>query len=257
MKKLLVLMFSVFMLLALVGCGGQEKKAEKAPAKVLRVATDANYPPFEYYQSRTAVHTGYDVDLMNALGKAMGYDKVEFSNVAFGSIDNVLASKKADVAIAGITINEERKAKMAFSDPYIKDGLKIIVDIKGNMGDDAKALAGKKVAVEKSSTAWEFVKKNGQAKEIIALDDNETVIKAVHAGVADCAVMSQLVGKYYITNGFGKDVKFAGEAKLDEEVYGIALAKDNKELQAKLNKALADYKKTPDHKKLVVTYFGK
>ena len=64
----------------MVGCGNKTI-VEK---KVLRVGTTANFPPFEYFQPNSGIHTGYDIDLIRELGKNMGYDKVEFVNVNLG-----------------------------------------------------------------------------------------------------------------------------------------------------------------------------
>ena len=76
MKKLVVFLLCVMFAMVLAGCGGTTK--EKTAEKVLKVATDANFPPYEYYQEKTKVHTGFDIGLMNALAKEMGYTKVEY-----------------------------------------------------------------------------------------------------------------------------------------------------------------------------------
>ena len=88
MKKFFMLMFCVVMAFALAGCGGSnEKNASQAPeCKVLKVATDANFPPFEFYQEQSKVHTGFDIALAKAVAKQMGYEKVEFVNVDFKNI---------------------------------------------------------------------------------------------------------------------------------------------------------------------------
>src|SRR3712207_2078069 len=89
MKKVLVVLFALMMMLSLVGCGGSEKKAEKAAApieKVLRVGTDANFPPYEYYLGDNKGFTGFDIDMMKDLAKEMGYTKVEFVATSFDNI---------------------------------------------------------------------------------------------------------------------------------------------------------------------------
>lgn len=98
MKKFFMLMFCVVMAFALAGCGGSnEKNASQAPeCKVLKVATDANFPPFEFYQEQSKVHTGFDIALVKAVAKQMGYEKVEFVNVDFKNILTGLQDKKYD-----------------------------------------------------------------------------------------------------------------------------------------------------------------
>ncbi|MCD7975393.1 MAG: transporter substrate-binding domain-containing protein [Phascolarctobacterium sp.] len=115
-----------------IGCGsgspGSSVSGNTVNAgKVLKVGTDANFPPYEYYQAQSKTHTGFDIDLITAFAQHMGYDKVEFVNVEFSKIFEELNAKQYDLAIAGITVNSERAAKVAFTDTYIKDGFKIIV----------------------------------------------------------------------------------------------------------------------------------
>ena len=100
MKKFVILIFCLLVGLAMTGCGNKTT-VEK---KVLRVATTANFPPFEYFQPNSGIHTGYDIDLMRELGKNMGYDKVEFINVNFTKLLEGLEAKEYDAVIAyGIT----------------------------------------------------------------------------------------------------------------------------------------------------------
>lgn len=101
MKKIFMLMFCVVMAFALAGCGGSDEKnvAQTSSSKVLKVATDANFPPFEYYQEQSKVHTGFDIALVKAVAKQMGYEKVEFVNVDFKNILTGLQDKKYDMAV--------------------------------------------------------------------------------------------------------------------------------------------------------------
>ena len=86
MKKTLFLIISMLCLLMLAGCGSDKQAAAPAAEKVLRVATSPASPPFELYLKDQNKFTGFDIDLMNDLGKKMGYDKVEFVNVEFQSL---------------------------------------------------------------------------------------------------------------------------------------------------------------------------
>lgn len=250
MRKLLLLVFCVVLSVAMAGCGSAPKKP--VAGKILKVATDANFPPFEYYQEKTKLHTGFDIGLMNALAKEMGYDKVEYINVDFKDILTGLNEKRYDAAIAGMTISSEREKLAAFTDPYVEDSYRIVV--AGNA--DAKcALSGKTVAVEEGSYAADLAQQNGAGK-LLPVKDVESALKAAGEGLADCAVVSSVSASFFITHGYGEKVKFADEKELLSDKIGIAVAKDNQELAVNMNKALSELRRSGEYKSIYSSYFG-
>lgn len=256
MKKILMLMFCVFMALALAGCGGSKEK-EAAPAgKVLKVATDANFPPFEFYQEQSKVHTGFDIALTKAVAKQMGYEKVEFVNVHFKDILTGLQDKKYDMAVAALSITPERERLVDFSEAYAEDGYKVIVNKNAQLGDDFAALAGKTVAVEEGSYAEKLVKAQANGAKVIPVYDTEAGIKLVADGKADALVASKIVASFFITHNYGDKVKFAGETVLHGDKYGMAVARGNEELQKKVNEALKEIKRSGEYKNIYSSYFG-
>ncbi len=256
MKKILMLMFCVFMALALAGCGGSKEK-EAAPAgKVLKVATDANFPPFEFYQEQSKVHTGFDIALTKAVAKQMGYEKVEFVNVHFKDILTGLQDKKYDMAVAALSITPERERLVDFSEAYAEDGYKVIVNKNARLGDDFAALAGKTVAVEEGSYAEKLVKAQANGAKVIPVYDTEAGIKLVADGKADALVASKIVAGFFITHNYGDKVKFAGETVLYADKYGMAVARGNEELQKKVNEALKEIKRSGEYKNIYSSYFG-
>ena len=256
MKKILMLMFCVVMALALAGCGGSKEK-EAAPAgKVLKVATDANFPPFEFYQEQSKVHTGFDIALTKAVAKQMGYEKVEFVNVHFKDILTGLQDKKYDMAVAALSITPERERLVDFSEAYAEDGYKVIVNKNAQLGDDFAALAGKTVAVEEGSYAEKLVKAQANGAKVIPVYDTEAGIKLVADGKADALVASKIVASFFITHNYGDKVKFAGETVLHGDKYGMAVARGNEELQKKVNEALKEIKRSGEYKNIYSSYFG-
>ena len=256
MKKILMLMFCVVMALALAGCGGSKEK-EAAPAgKVLKVATDANFPPFEFYQEQSKVHTGFDIALTKAVAKQMGYEKVEFVNVHFKDILTGLQDKKYDMAVAALSITPERERLVDFSEAYAEDGYKVIVNKNARLGDDFAALAGKTVAVEEGSYAEKLVKAQANGAKVIPVYDTEAGIKLVADGKADALVASKIVASFFITHNYGDKVKFAGETVLHGDKYGMAVARGNEELQKKVNEALKEIKRSGEYKNIYSSYFG-
>ena len=127
MKKVLVFMMAVLMLaaLAVAGCGGSDEK-EAGGEKIMRVGTEPSFAPFEMQAEGSEELTGFDMDLIRAIGKHLGY-KVEISAMGFDALIPALQADNIDVALAGMSITEERKQQVIFSDPYYKSGLLVMV----------------------------------------------------------------------------------------------------------------------------------
>lgn len=258
MKKLLVLMFCVCMALAALGCGGGTKSADNAAGgKVLKVATDANFPPFEFYQEQSKVHTGFEIDLMQAVAKQMGYDKVEFVNVEFKNILTGLNEKKYDVAIAGMSITPEREHIAEFSEAYAEDGYKVIVSKNSKLGDDFASLGGKVVAAEEGSYGLDMLKNQAKEATVVPVHDTEAGIKLVADGKADALVASKMAASFFITHNYGEKVKFAGDKVLYADKIGMAVARGNNDLEKKINDALKELKRNGEYNKIYSSYFGK
>lgn len=250
MKKVLMLVMSLMVMVFSVGF------APKADAAgVLKVATDANFPPFEYYVSRSNVHTGFDIDLMDAVAKEMGYDKVEFVNVDFKNILPGLALKNYDAAIAGLAITPERAKRVEFSEPYAKGGLKVAIPVQAVGASGLDALRGRKVAGEAGSYGLDIAAKAGAA-QVIAAASNEEAIQLVIDRKADCIIAEGLVLSFFITNGYGEQLKFADDATLNSVELGIAVAKGNTALVNKINEALHEVKRSGKYKEIYRLYFG-
>ena len=257
MKKLLTLCLAgVFAASALVvaGCGGAQKDAASSGSdKVLRIGTNADFAPFEFQDEGGSAYQGFDMDLIRAIAKEMGY-KADIQNLNFDGLIPAIASKNIDVAVSGMTINDERKEKVAFSDPYYKSGLTIIVKKDNTSINKFNDLQGKKVAVQIGTTSAEEVKKipNVEVKEFNSSADTFMELKA---GGVDAVVNDRPVNDYYIVKSGEKDVRALDEL-LTSEDYGIALAKDNTELQKKINDALEKLKQNGEYDKIYAKWFG-
>ena len=150
-KKIIAMLTAVMVMGALAGCGGSAAPKESTPAEsktestvseettagesaaetttggkgTLYVGTDATFQPFEYVENDE--YTGFDIDLMRALGAEMGYDDVEFVNTDFKGLIPGLTAKKFDVIASGMYITDERKESINFTDTYYPGGLSIMV----------------------------------------------------------------------------------------------------------------------------------
>lgn len=126
-----------------------------AQGKELVVATDTAFVPFEFKQGST--YTGFDIDLWAAIAKELNL-KYKLQPMDFNGIIPGLQTKNIDVALAGITIRDDRKKVIDFSDPYYESGLAILVSDKNNDIKAAKDLSGKTVAVKTGTATVDFLK---------------------------------------------------------------------------------------------------
>ena len=137
----LLSLFLVLSMLVFTACG-QEKKAANS---VIHVGTNAEFPPFEYIDENGEI-AGFDVAVMKAIGEEMGYD-VEFTNMEFKSLTASLKTGGLDAVAAGMTITEDRKQSVDFSDGYY-EATQCIVVSKDSPVTAMKDLEGKKIAVQ-------------------------------------------------------------------------------------------------------------
>jgi len=119
---------------------------QRGGAKVLRVGTNADFAPFEFQDVSGKEYQGFDMDLIRAIAKEMGY-QADIQNINFDGLIPAMESGNLDVIISGMSINDERKQKVDFSEPYYKSGLTIVVKKDNTAINKFNDLAGKKVAV--------------------------------------------------------------------------------------------------------------
>ncbi len=260
MKKLLGLVLAGACVLAVAGCGGAPKTetAGAAPSeKVLKVGTEATFPPFETYQKETKTYAGYDVDLINAVAQNMGYDKVEFVDSNVATILQDLNDKKFDVAVRCLAVTDSRKSIVNFSDPYLIGGYAVVVPASYNGEADKNMLAGKKIATEKGSSVTRELQ-DMHLTNLEQVNTPEDALKAIEDNKADCAVMSKFVAAFYIANGYGDKIKaYPGPFEGEDIPVAFAVRKDDNDLHAKLNAALGEFRRTTNAKQLEETYFGR
>ncbi|WP_442938554.1 transporter substrate-binding domain-containing protein [Nostoc sp.] len=155
------LILSLGCLLLIIACKNfyPTKNPDAIP---LRVATDPTFVPFEIEKASGDLE-GFDIDLMNAIGKVAGFS-VQFESLPFDGTISTLQAKRVDAAISGITITPERLKTIAFSRPYFKAGLAIAVREDNQNIQDFNSLKGKKIAVQIGSTGADFAKTIPNAK---------------------------------------------------------------------------------------------
>ena len=249
-------MTMAFAVLALAGCGGQgtgSSSGSGSAAKVLKVGSSIDFAPFEFQDEGQKEYQGFDMDLIRAIGKEMGCE-VEIQNLGFDGLIPALQAKNVDVAISGMTINDERKENVLFSEPYYQSGLTMIVRDDEQAIQKFQDLKGHKVAVQIGTTSAEAVKKLGGV-EVTELNTPADCFMELKGKGVDAVVNDRPVNDYYIQKSGATGVK-ALEERLTSEDYGIAVAKDNAELQQKINDALKKLKENGEYDKIFAKWFG-
>ena len=203
MKKWLALAVACSTL-TLGACGGKTETAAgsaSAPAaasgKVYRVAMNAEFAPFESMNEKNEVQ-GFDVDLMNAMAE-VGHFKVEYKHQPWESLFAALKNGDVDMLASAVTINDERKQTMAFTDPYFEITQVILVPQNKEIKSVEDLKKARKVGVVKGNTGDTAVSKIlGSNSDKIARIENVTlVIKELENGGLDAVVSdSAVVGNY-------------------------------------------------------------
>lgn len=251
MKKVLVFLMMAIMAcsLLLTGCGGEEKKADEA--KVLRVGTEPAFAPFEFPKEGSKELTGFDIELVQALGKQLGY-KVQIEGMGFDALIPALQAGNIDAAIAGMTITDERKKVVTFTDSYYTSGLMIMVR-KDSTVKSIDDLKGKTIACQIGTTG-ENKSRTVEGAKVKAFNTQDEAALELKNGGCDAVIGDAPVIEYYMTKA-GKDFAMTVGEKMEAEPYGIAVKKDSK-LAGELNKALAELKKNGEYDKLYTKWFG-
>ena len=248
-KTLQTLCLCLFMLALLTaGCGGGKDKKE------LVVGTEPAFAPFEFQKENSKEYVGFDMDLIAAIAKRMGYEKCTIRGMGFDALIPALEAKNIDVAIAGMTITEERAKKVIFSKPYYKSGLAIVVHKDNNTVKEAADLKGKKIAVQIGTTGAMEAEKIEGAK-ITSFNTNGEACLEIKNKAVDAVIGDLPVEAYFLEQGGKEYAKIVGRT-LTSEDYGIAVAKSNPALAKEVDKALDELKKNGEYDKLYRKWFG-
>lgn len=263
MKKVTAIIVSALMLMGMLvilsGCGnssGNNSKTADKQDKVLKVVTEAGFAPFEFKEANDEF-TGFDMELIKAIAKAEGYT-VEITHMGFESLIPALQSNKADCAIAGMSINEERKKSVDFSTPYFDAGLIIAVPTATEGVSTLDDLKGKRIACQVGTIgadASNSVKAKDSKTEVRVFDNIGEAFMEMEKGGVDAVVNDQAVTAYYIMTTAKDKVKMVGKVFSAEDQYGIAVKKGNSDMLKVINDGLEKIKANGEYDKIYKKWF--
>ena len=240
-SKIICGILAAAMTLALAGCGNSEKKT-------LVMATNAEFPPYEFREGDSIV--GIDVEIAQAIANDMGMELM-IEDMAFESVIAAVQSGKADVALAGLTVNEDRLASVSFSEPYTTAAQVVIIKETSDVAspDD---LEGKKIGVQVGTTGAIYAEDIENAT-VEQYNKGFEAVQALLQDKIDAVIIDREPAKVFVSQNEGLII-------LDEEFtvedYAIAISKNNTELLEKVNASLADLKSSGKLQEIIDKYIS-
>ncbi|KFF65642.1 basic amino acid ABC transporter substrate-binding protein [Pectobacterium brasiliense] len=218
------------------------------------VGSGGTYRPFEFENAQKELE-GFDIDIIKAIAKAENFN-IKLINTPWEGIFATLNSGDRDIIISGITITDKRKQMVDFSAPYFPAEQSIVVP-KGSTIDSIVALKDHKVGVVNSSTAdivvSDVLGKNSTS--IKRFDNTPLMLQELYEDGVGAAVGDVGVVKFYIKTHPEKQFNLVSDAKFERQYFGIAVAKGNDQLRAKINSGLKKIVADGTYAKIYQTWF--
>lgn len=245
--------------LALGACGGQSSGSAETPAggKVYRVATNAEFAPFESMDAGNKIE-GFDIDLLNAMAQA-GNFKVEYKHQPWDSLFPALGNGDVDILLSAITITDERKQTMDFTDPYFEITQVILVQKGKNIRSVEDLKNAQKVGVVTGQTGDFAASKilGSSSPKIARFESLPLVIKELENGGLDAVISDSAVVGNYVKNNGDKGFSMVAVPDFEVEHYGMAVRKGDTATLDMLNAALAKVRENGEYEKVQNKYFAK
>lgn len=256
MKKYLALLLAAIMALSLAACASTSKTEETASAK-LTMATEATFPPYEYYDGDAIV--GIDVEVAQAIAKKLGME-LEVTDIAFDSIIPGIQTGKYDMGMAGMTVTDERKEQVNFSDSYAT-GVQVVIvkddspitSVDDLFADGASTVVGTQAGTTGFIYATSDIEDVGLGT-VKSFGKTTDAVEALKNGQVDCVILDNEPAKALVAANEGLHIL---DTEYAVEDYAIAIAKENTDLLEKVNKALSELTADGTLQSIVDKYIGK
>ena len=201
----------------------------------LTMATNATFPPYEM-TTDTGAFEGIDVDTAQAIAEKLGLE-LQIDDMEFDAALLSVQQGKADIVMAGVTVTDERKAVMDFSDSYAT-GIQSIIVPEGSDIATPDDLAGKKIGTQRGTTGYIYCSDDFGDENVVAYDSGLTAVQALNNGQVDAVVIDNAPAQEYVAANPGLVVLDTSYA---EEDYAIGMAKGSA-LEDAINAALEELK---------------
>lgn len=223
----------------------------------LVVGTASGYPPYEFIDitSPDQAVVGIDMELAKKIAEELGVE-LEIQDMTFTSLISSIPTHKVDMAIAGISITEERKETMDFSEPYLEAAQKILI-LKENAEkyNTLESFSGEAVAAEKSTTQEAVAQELMADSPLVSLEKVPDCLMELQNGKVAGVVVEGIVGEQYV---FAYDNIVFSDADMERsKTSAVALDKGNEDLIAIINKVIAENVENGNFDKWVEEYSEK
>ena len=235
--------------LAMTACGGSASSAASSTAASsgaaalstvlagkLTMATNATFPPYEMTTDSGEIE-GIDVDTAKAIAEKLGLE-LQVDDMEFDAALLSVQQGKADIVMAGVTVTDERKAVMDFSDSYAT-GIQSVIVPEGSDITSVDDLAGKKIGTQRGTTGYLYCSDDFGEDAVVAYDNGLTAVQALNNGQVDAVVIDNEPAKAYVESNPGLKILDTSYA---EEDYAIGMNKSNTALLEAVNAALEELK---------------
>lgn len=223
-------------------------------ADKLRIGTEGAYPPFNLLDANGNA-TGFDLDIAQALCEKMQAE----CSVVLSDWDGIIPAlnvKKFDFIVASMSITEERKQAVDFTDRYYSNGLQFIAPKNADFKVDAASLKGKVIGAQRATIAGNWLEDNyGRSVDVKLYDTNENAYLDLASGRLDGVLADKFVNWEWLESDAGKDFEFKGDPVFEDDEIAIAVRKGNTELVERLNKALKEIREDGTYAKINAKYF--
>jgi len=220
----------------------------------LIIGIDDKFAPMGFRDENNKI-VGFDIDLAKAAAEKMG-KKVKFQPIDWKTKESELSSGRIDLIWNGYTITDDRKKKVLFTKPYLKNA-QVVVTRNDSKLTKLSNLEGKVVGLQSLSSASDALNANpikSKIKTVTEFNDNVLALNDLKSGRLDAVVIDEVVINYYMTKE--KDTFKILDESLAPEEYGVGVKKGNGDLLKNLQKALDDMNADGTATKISTKWFG-
>ena len=217
-------------------------------ASVLVMGTNATFKPFEYKEAGQVV--GFDVDLAREIAKDLGAE-LKIEDMSFDGLLPALEGGRIDIAVAGMSVTEERAKNALFSEPYYQATQRIVVPENSKIFNKS-GLISKKIGVQLGTTG-DILASEIKGAKVIQFPAAPNVLQELASGRVDAVILDDAPANQYIVAFPG--LKILGSA-IGNESYAIAMKKSNTTLKENINQSINRMKEDGRMDTLLKKYFG-
>ncbi len=255
-KKAIIAVLALAMLFSLGACGTKaptasvEPSASAEPSEAaatvttvetgkLHMATNAAFPPYEMVKD-DGTYEGVDVEIATKIAEKLGLELV-VDDMDFGSVIAAVQTGKSDIAMAGMTVTDERKKNIDFTDTYAT-GKQVIIVKEGSDIKSADDLTGKMIGTQEATTGYIYCSASAEdggygEENVTAYTNGAMAVQALVEGKVDCVIIDSQPAEEYVKANKGLVIL---ETPFVTEDYAIGISKDNTALTEAVNSALKE-----------------